>query len=84
MLCNAAIAPAAMLTPERSAYHAGHAEIGFVELPELNKLINNGLLLRNAVELWDEAGIVDHTRYVEIRGQTQEEGKCQVENPVCM
>ena len=65
MLGDASLTPAAVLAPQRRPDHAGHAEMRFVVLPLADQVVDEGLLLGDAVELGHETGVVDHGSGVE-------------------
>lgn len=71
MLRNAALASPAVLTPERRADHASNTEVRLVELPEADEIINDSLLLRNAIQFRHEAWIVYDACCVEIGGEAE-------------
>jgi hypothetical protein len=60
MLGHAFLASLAVLTPQRRPDHARNTKVGLVKLPQLDELVNDGLLLRNAVHLWHETGVLHH------------------------
>jgi hypothetical protein len=82
MLGHATVTPAAMLTPERRADHACHAEVGLVKFPQLDKLINDGLLLCNAAQLGHKAWIVNHADDVEVARKPIENDEGDIEKIV--
>lgn len=75
VFCNAAITPAAMLAPKRSANHACDAEVGLVKLPQSNQLIDDGLLFSDAAHLGHKAGVFDHAEDVEVCRESEKSGE---------
>ena len=65
MLGHAALAPAAMLAPERCPDHTSHAEMRLVVLPLADQVVDNGLLLGDPVEFGYETRVVYHGPRVE-------------------
>lgn len=59
-----------MLTSQGRPDHTLDAEIGLVKLPGRNQLVDDGLLLRNSVQLWHEARIAHHTAVIKPRTET--------------
>jgi hypothetical protein len=82
MLGHTSLAATAMLASKRSLNHARNTEIGLIILPLRNKPINDSLLLRDALHLWDKSGIISHTCDVKIHSEAEEDGKKEVENAV--
>jgi hypothetical protein len=78
MLGNTALAPAAMFATQWSADHARGAKVSVVKLPQPDEIINNGLLLSNAVELGYETRIENHAGGVEIGRHGNEECEREV------
>lgn len=79
MLGHAALALPTVLAPQRGPNHARNTEIGLVKLPQRQKVINDGLLLGNAIHLGHKAWIVSHARGVEEGCETCKRGKRNVE-----
>jgi len=60
MTSNAAMAASAVLAPDRRPNHARNAKIGLIKLPQRKQLVNDSLLLSDAVESWHKAGVGTH------------------------
>lgn len=84
MLGNASLASAAVLASQRRSNHARNTEVGFVILPLREQLVNDSLLLRNAVHLGHEARVVSHAGDVEIRRQAIGDGKKDVKEQMAV
>ena len=81
MLGHTALTPTAVLASERRPDHARDAEMALVVLPLADQLVDDGLLLGDAVELGHEAGVVDHGAGVEEAGEGIEDGEQKVPEP---
>jgi hypothetical protein len=81
MLGHAALAPAAVLAPERCPDHACHAEMRLVILPLADQIVDNGLLLGNPVELGNESRVVHHGPRVEEAGKGNRNKKHKIPQP---
>jgi hypothetical protein len=79
MLGNTSLAATAMLASKRSLNHARNTKVGLIILPLGNKSINDGLLLRDALHLWDESRIISHACDVEVQSEAEEDRKKEVE-----
>ena len=66
MLCNTTTASFAMLAPERHTDHTRNTEVGLVELPQAEKLVNNGLLRAKTTKFWNITRLVEHRAEVEV------------------
>lgn len=66
MLRDTLLTTLAMLAAERGPDHACNTEVGLIKLPQLKQLINDGLLLGDAIHLGDETGIVAHSGGIEV------------------
>lgn len=84
MLGNASLTSAAVLASQGRSNHARNTKVGLVKLPLRKQLIDNSLLLRNAIHLGHEAGIVSHAGNVEIRCEAVKDGKDDVEEQVAV
>ncbi len=82
VLGDASLAPSTVLAPQRRADHTSHAEVGFIELPHANQLVNNRLLLGNPVHLGHKTRIIDHADDVEVCSQAVEGDESDVQQPV--
>jgi hypothetical protein len=76
---NAALASAAMLASQRRADHARNTEMRLVILPLADQLIDDGLLLGNAVEFRYKARVIDHGPDVEESCKAEENGEEKIE-----
>lgn len=76
---HATMASPTVLTSQRRANHTLDAKVRLVIFPQADKLINNGLLLRNTVHLGNEAGIKHHAAIVEPCAQAEEDSKTQIQ-----
>ena len=65
MLCDATLTPTAVLASQRSPDHAVHAKVRLVVLPLTDQLVDDGLLLSNAIQLGYEARIINHRSDIE-------------------
>jgi hypothetical protein len=83
MLCHTAIASFTMLASQRHSNHAGNAEILLIKLPQLQKLIDDSLLLRKAAELRDESRLIEHCAEIEIPAKTIEYPERKVAYGIC-
>lgn len=68
-----------MLTSEWCADHASHTEVVLIILPQLQQLVNGGLLLRDTVEPRYKAWLKNHCRGIKVCCQPKKNGKHQVE-----
>lgn len=84
MLGHTSLAATAMLASKRSLNHARNTEIGLIILPLRNKPINDSLLLRDALHLWDKSRIISHACDVEIHSEAEEDGKKEVKKAVAV
>ena len=60
MLGDTTTAPPTVFAPKRRTNHAGDTKVGLVELPEADKLVDDGFLLGNTVQLGHKAWVVHH------------------------
>lgn len=65
MLGDATLASAAMLAAQRCTDHTRYAKVRLVILPFLNEVVDDGLLLSDAVQFRDEPRVIDHGTGVE-------------------
>ncbi len=82
MLGDASLAPSAVLAPQRCADHTSHAEVGFIEFPHANQLVDNRFLLGNPIHLGHKTRIIDHANDVEVCSQAVERDETDVQQPV--
>lgn len=82
MFGNASLAATAMLASKRRLNHASNTKVGLVVFPLSKELINNSLLLSNAVHLGNKTGVVSHACNVEVHCKAEKEGKKEVEYAV--
>lgn len=75
---NTSLTPSTVLTPERRANHASNTKVRLIELPETDELIDNSLLLRNAVQFRHETRIIHHACRVEVCREAKQGDKHQV------
>jgi hypothetical protein len=83
MFRHTAIASFTMLASQRHSNHAGNAEILLVKLPQLQKFIDDSLLLREATEFGHKPRFVEHSAEVEIPAKTVEYPEGKVANGIC-
>jgi len=81
MFCNATLAPPAVFASQWRPDHARNAEMGFVILPLADQLIDDGLLLSDAVHLWHKTRVLNHAPDVEKCRHAVEHGKEKIEQP---
>ena len=82
MLGHASLAHLTVLAPKGRACHAGDAKVVLVIFPGPQQLINDGLLLSDAIELWHKPRLESHAGGVEVRRQPKEGYKGQVQQDV--
>ena len=71
-----------MLAPQRRPNHARNTEVGLVKFPQLDELVDDGLLLRDAVHFRNKARIVHHSGDIKVANEGKEDDESQVEPPV--
>jgi len=81
MLRDATLTPTAVLASQRSPDHAVHAEVRLVVLPLTDQLVDDGLLLSNAVQLGHKARIINHRSDVEEGCEAKQDSKKEVPKP---
>ena len=86
MFGNTAFAPATVLTSQRPPDHARNTKVGIIELPQADQLIDDGLLLSDAVHFWHKARVINHASDVEPACQGSKEGEGKVPKPgrICL
>ena len=78
MLGNTTLAPFAVLASQRCTDHTRDAEVGLVEFPHSQQVVNDSLLLGNAVEFGDKPRVEDHGGRIEVRGESVKNQEEQV------
>lgn len=81
-LGHASAALLAVFAAERGPDRAGDAEVGIVELPLPEQLVDDDLLLGDAVHLGYETGIGAHAQGVEVGAESGADTEDDVEPPV--
>ncbi len=81
MLGHAALAPAAMLAPQRRSDHASDTEMRLVVLPLVDQFVDHGLLLRNTIELRYKPRVINHGSDVEKARKDVDKSKQKVPQP---
>jgi hypothetical protein len=82
VLGHASLASLAMLTPQRCPNHARNTKVGLVKLPQPDELVDDGLLLRDAIHFRHEPWILHHRGDIKVADQGEEDNESQVEPPV--
>ena len=71
-----------MFAPEWRPDHAGDAKVGLVKLPQGKELVDDFLLLGDAVELWNKPRVINHSCDVKVRYKPIEHHEDKVEDGV--
>lgn len=82
-LGHAAFAFAAMLTPQRSSYHAVHAKVLIVKLPQAKQLLYDALLLASPAGFGHESRISNHAEIIKVRAHEIDDAECGVVDKMC-
>ena len=82
MFGDTTLTPLAVLASQRCPDHACDTEVGLVKFPHSEQLLDNGLLLGNAVEFGDKSWIEDHGRGIKVRRNSIQYHEEQVEEPM--
>lgn len=69
----------AVLASQRCSDHTLNTEIRLIITPQTNKLINDGLLLRDAVHLGHKTWVEDHATIIEPSTQSEREPMAKVQ-----
>jgi ribosomal protein L35AE/L33A len=79
MLGHTSLATTAVLASKRRSNHTDDAEVGIVVFPGLEKVVNDGFLLGNAIHFRHKAWVVSHGSDIEKgrRSKSGSEGEIQ-------
>ena len=82
MFGDATLTPLAVLASQRCPDHARYTKVRLVEFPHSQQLLNNGLLLGNAIEFGDESRIENHRRRIEVCRDPVKNNEEEIEKPM--